>query len=133
MASVLRAFGVTLAIVLAILLLIFELRGCQTTRIEFLDLRVVNDTSHTVQIQPCWDLDCIDTHGLPSSVLRPGSSTQESGFWPNDVGGEAVVAVQRPGARPWQFHGCLIVVTAPGQKTGVVRVSQRRPCLQGGG
>ncbi len=62
--------------------------------ISFFDLRVVNDTHRTVTIQPCWDLDCLDTHGLHACghsrpairSRRPVTSrptAEDKSWWPS--------------------------------------------------
>lgn len=125
------AISLGTVIVLVSVILVFG-RSCQSGVLGSLELRVVNDTARTVQIQPCWDVQCLDTHGLPPAVLRPRASKDET-WLPNVGGGVVVVGVQRPGAKPWQIAGCLISTYAPGQKLGTVRLSQQRACFQGGG
>ena len=100
-----------------------------TSKISFFDLRVVNDTQRSVTIQPCWDLVCLDTHGLPDAVIAPGRSVQEGGHFPTDRGGAIVVAIRKPGGKPWEFSSCLISSFAAHQDTGVVRVSHARQCF----
>ncbi len=100
------------------------------TKISFFDLKVVNDTHRSVTIQPCWDLVCLDTKGLPASVIAPGSSVHSAGHFPTDRGGEVVVAIRKPGGKPWEFSSCLITAFAPQQDTGVVRVSHARKCFR---
>ena len=99
------------------------------TKISFFDLKVVNDTHRTVTIQPCWDLVCLDTHGLPPAVIAPGSSVHSGGNFPTDQGAEIVVAIRKPGGKPWEFSSCLITGFAAHQDTGVVRVSHARKCF----
>jgi len=102
-----------------------------SSKITFFDLRIVNDTHRTVTVHPCWDLDCLDINGLPASVLRPGASVDSAGNFTTDVGHEIVVGIRKPGGKPWQFSACMMIATAPGQPTGVVRVSKARPCFTG--
>lgn len=131
MGPVTRALVASGAVILVLAILIFSLRGWGGTQIEFFDLRVVNDTHRTVQIQPCWDVDCRDTHSLPAKILRPRKAAHAGGKWSNDIGQEIVVAVRQPGAKPWQFEGCLVTQFSAGQKRGDVRVSRLRPCFTG--
>jgi hypothetical protein len=101
-------------------------------KISFLDLRIVNDTQRTVTVQPCWDADCLDIHGLHAAVLRPGRSVHATNQWPTDVGqGLIVVGIRKPSGNPRTFSACIVTASAPGQKTGLVRVSHARPCLTG--
>lgn len=110
------------------------LSGCYWDVTGFFDLRVVNDTSRAVKIRPCWDKFCLDTAGMPYSVLRPGDSHDESNFWANDSGDQVTVEV-------FSLRGkriaCLTTGYAARQATGVVRVSQMTKCraapLSGGG
>lgn len=101
--------------------------GCQWDETKFFDLRVVNDTHRTATIRPCWDLDCLNMHGMPITVLRPGRSHHEDEWWANDTGLRVSVAVLKPGGR--RIVGCLITSYAQGQPSGVVRLSQERPCF----
>lgn len=100
-----------------------------TSHVTFFDLKILNDTPRTVTVHPCWDLDCLDTHGLPESVLPPGGSVQSNGHFPIDTGHEIVVGIRKPGGKPWQFSSCMVTLAAPAQKAGVVRVSHARPCF----
>ncbi len=131
MAPITRAFVVTVGIVLVLAIFMFALRDWRGGEIGYVDLRVVNNTPRTVQIQPCWDLDCLNTAGLRARILRPRESVHVGGQWPNDVDQKIVVAIQRPGAKPWQFEGCLVTLFRSGQKWGDVRVSHLRPCFTG--
>ena len=131
MGPITRALVASGAVILVLAIVIFALRGWSGTQIGFFDLRVVNDTHRTVQIQPCWDVDCHDTHGLRAKILRPGKAVFVRGDWANDIGQRIVVAVQRPGAKSWQFEGCLVTLFSARQKGGDVRVSQQRPCFTG--
>jgi hypothetical protein len=101
--------------------------GCQWDETRFFDLRVVNDTHRAVAIRPCWDLDCLNMRGMPITVLRPGDSRHEDEWWANDAGNRIAVAVLRPGRK--RIVGCLITAYAQGQPSGVVRLSQERPCI----
>ncbi len=99
------------------------------SRITFFDLRVLNDTNRTVTVQPCWDLDCIDFHGLAPAVLRPGRSFHSTGHFPTDVGHLITLGIRKPGGKPGEFSSCLAKATAPGQQKGLVRVSSAQACF----
>src|SRR5947209_1545304 len=94
-----------------------------SAKVTFFDLKIVNDTHRTVTVHPCWDIDCHDVVGLPASVLRPGRSVHSAGNFPTDSGHEIVVGIHKPGAEVNVFSSCIVTASAPGQKTGVVRVS----------
>ena len=102
-----------------------------SSKITFVDLLVVNDTGRTVTIQPCWDLDCLHIHGLSASVLRPGGTFHSAGNFPTDIGQQIVFGIRKPGGKPWQFSSCIVTVTAAGQQTGRVLVSNAQPCFTG--
>jgi hypothetical protein len=100
-----------------------------TSHITFLDLHIVNDTHETVTVQPCWDLDCLDIHGLRAEVLRPGGSVLATNQWPTDVGGEIATGIRKPGSNPRKFYGCIYTGAAPGQQTAIARVSHAHACF----
>ena len=124
------AGGIMVALLAGILI---GARGCQSGVLGSFDPRIVNDTKQTVQVQPCWDPQCLDTHGMPAAVLHPGASTVVADRWPNDIGGVIVIDVQKPGAKRWQIGTCIVGFYAPGQKAGTVRVSKHQACPKGGG
>jgi hypothetical protein len=127
---IVRAFLASLAGVVAIFGLIVGIGSCQHG-IGWFHVRVVNDTRRPVTIQPCWDPDCLNFRGLPAAVIRPGAARTEPPAWPNDAGQQIVLAIHKPGGKPWQFAGCLVTSYVQGQTTGTVRVSQMRPCFTG--
>ena len=127
MGSFRREILIALAVFVPIFVLVVVFRP--VSKISFLNLRVVNDTHQSVRIQPCWDLVCLDTHGLPGAVIAAGRSVQEGGHFPTDRGGEVVVAIRKPGGKTWEFSSCMFKRFAPEQDTGVVRVSHARKCL----
>jgi hypothetical protein len=91
---------------------------------SFFDLRVVNDTNHSVKIEPCWDPSCRDTTGMPTDTVNAGAYRDEAA-WSNSAGGTVAVAVidAKSGSRK-----CLPVRYERGQKKGRVRVSGARRC-----
>ena len=102
-----------------------------TSRITWFDLRIVNNTSRTVTVQPCWDVDCLDIHGLQASTLRPGGSVHSSGHFATDAGHVIVTGIRKPGGDPRRFSSCIVTTSAPGQQTGLALVSHARPCFTG--
>ncbi len=100
-----------------------------TSKISLLDLRVVNNTHQTVAVQPCWDVDCLDIHGLRAAVLRPGGSFHDSNQWPTDVGHEIALGIRAPGGNRRKFSACIVTFSQAGVKTGLARVSQAHPCF----
>jgi hypothetical protein len=124
--SIKKELSIVSAILLAIVAVILIWQP--QSKISFFDLKIINDTNKTVTLQPCWDLVCLDTHGLPSHVLAPGHSVVDGGHFPTDRGGGVVVAIVKPGGKPGQFSSCLITGFAPNQNTGTIRVSHARKC-----
>jgi hypothetical protein len=102
-----------------------------TSKIGFVDVRIVNDTHRTVTIQPCWDLNCLDIRGLQPHVVRPGRSVDVTGEYTSDVGHEIAIGIRKRGGKPWQFSSCVVTGTAAGQRIGLVRVSKAQPCFTG--
>ena len=131
MAPLLRSFLTSLAIVAAIFGVIFATRGFVGQKTAYFDLKDMNDTQRKVTVEQCWDLSCIDTHGLRPSVLPPGRSVHENREYLNDIGPLINVDIRKPGGNPFAFASCMYISFNSGQKTGLVRVSQARPCFTG--
>jgi hypothetical protein len=91
---------------------------------EFFDLRIVNDTSQTVKIEPCWNPTCGDRTGMPTDTLKPGSYRDEAA-WLNNVGGTVAVAVLPPGSGTMR---CVRVHFVRGQQNGIVQASAAQAC-----
>ena len=133
--SVLRSALVSFAIVVVAGALMWEFGPDNS--IGFLRMKVVNDTNHTVKIQPCWDIGCNDVHNLPVTIVHPGESPKVAGKSPNDFWQWVTVAVLEPDAdesdRNWD--GCLLNVFPPHLKVGVLFVSNEAKCpvTSGGG
>ena len=91
---------------------------------SFLNLRVVNDTSASVKIEPCPNLHCQASGRDLVDSLAPGRSRQEAA-WPNDLAGVAVVRVTQPSGA---VIGCLRLPYRKGQKNAQILVSAASPC-----
>src|SRR4051812_48652197 len=100
MTSTVRALWISLAFVAVGVALLFWARGCSWNEIGIMKLKVVNDTGQTVQIQPCWDLACVDIAGLPTFDLGPGDARRIGGRlgFENDVGQLIAIGVLKPHA-----------------------------------
>ena len=131
MAPLLRSFLASVAIVAAIFGVIFATRGFVGQKTAYFDLKVMNDTQRKVTVEQCWDLSCIDTHGLRPSVLPPGHFVHENREYLNDIGRLINVGIRKPGGNPFDFESCMYITFEAGQKTGLVRVSQALPCFKG--
>ena len=129
MTSVFRASLWSLALVGVAVLGMFLLRGWKGNAYTFMSIRVVNDTQRTLRIQPCWDLNCDNTIGLPDAIFRPGDSKRVAGKWVNNVPEQVVIGILRPHAEAFHYEGCVLRFFEPGKKVGVIRVSREGPCL----
>jgi hypothetical protein len=91
---------------------------------SFLDLRTINDTASTVNVQGCWDAHCRDTSNMLSNDVGPGASSEQA-FWNSvESGGIAVVRISRGNV----VTGCLVVRYAKGQEHATARVSDAHSC-----
>jgi len=132
-----RSASISIVLVAIAAVLIIEFGPNQA--IGFMRIKVVNDTERTVKIQPCWDIDCLQRNGLPTTIVPPHRSPIVASKWPNDVWNQVSIGVVKPSTvviRP--PAECVIRVFAPGTVVGVIRVSERTlvPCPQlgeGGG
>lgn len=92
---------------------------------EFFDLTVVNDTGHSLRFQPCWDVRCTDTTGMPIDTLAPGAS-RRTAPWSNSVGG--TVGLREIALDSGKVVGCLTIRFKKGQENGTAALSLARPC-----
>ena len=127
--SVLRAALVSMVLVVVAGVLMWEFGP--TTKIGFMRLKVVNDTKRAVNIQPCWDLRCWDTHGLPDQIVRPGEAKKVSSRWADDRWTLVSVGVLPSNVdirEAENVEGCLVNVFPPHTRVAVFFVSNERKC-----
>ena len=127
--SLLRSALVSLAIVAVVAAVGFAF--APNFSIEFMRLKVVNDTEQTLKIQPCWDANCWNRIGLDPTIVPPHHTPIVDSRWENTYWRRISVAVLKPNepiVAP--FDECVVTDFPPGQKVGVIRVSAKTvvPC-----
>ena len=112
----------------AVLSAVAALSACGQTAVvdqaplgSFFDLRIVNDTTGTVQVTACFRAAC--RKPLASDTIKPGAYRDEAA-WLNASGGVAFVRVAFGGAQ----LRCFAEPYRKGQEHGVIHISAARAC-----
>lgn len=133
----LRAASIALVLVAIGAVLIIKFGPNQA--IGFMRIEVRNDTNKTVQVQPCWDINCNNHLGLDPTIVPPGKHPIVGGDryqWENDVWHGISIAVLKPTATAPDFEGCVVDSPPKYAKVWVFRVSRMGACphvSEGGG
>ena len=128
MHPVVRALVWSVALAGVFLLGLFMVRD-RGSAAGFMSVRVVNDTTRTVKVQPCWDAACFDILGVKERTLRPGASWRIPRFeWVNNFPELIVLGVLKPYAEPMHFNGCLLAFFPPRTDEAVFHVSLKGQC-----
>jgi hypothetical protein len=122
-----RSALISLTLVAIGALLMIELGPANA--IGFFPVRVINDTKRTLKIQPCWDLDCLDSIGLATTTIPPHHTPIVGGpkwQWENTGWQQITVAVLKPTDDPLPpFDRCVVSLFPPKTRVGIIRVTER--------